>query len=79
MNEAYILERIEKTKALIVLWEDALSALASGAYSYTIDTGQTRQTVTKQTVSQAEAVLSKLENRLDVLYARLNGGSVIAN
>jgi len=40
MDKAFLKERIEKTKALIVAYEDALLAIAGGAQHYRLDTGQ---------------------------------------
>lgn len=60
-------ERITKTKALIEAYEDAILALSSGAQSYTLDTGQTRQTVTKAQLSQLSTTLDRLEGRLQRL------------
>jgi len=79
MDREYIEERIAKIKARIEIYEDALSVIASGVFSYTIDTGQGRQTVTRQSVGQMESALNTLYNDLDVFYARLNGGSIVAN
>jgi hypothetical protein len=73
MDRQFIQERIDQTKVLIVAYEDALIALSSGAQSYTIDTGQTRQTVTKIDLSSTRIILDNLYNRCATLEARLNG------
>lgn len=63
--------RITKTKALIEAVEDAILQLSTGAVqSYSLDTGQTRQTVTKQQIGSLRMQLTELENRLSVLEAR---------
>jgi hypothetical protein len=68
--------RIERTKELIVKVEDAIDALTVGAVaSYTLDTGQTRQTVTKQSIGTLRLQLDQLENRLSTLQARRCGAS----
>lgn len=71
-------ERISKTEALIVAYEDAITAIAGGAQSYSLDTGQTRQTVTKANLSSLRDVLNSLENRRATLKARLCGSGVYA-
>lgn len=78
-SRQFWLDRIEKTKELIVAWEDAELALsAGGVQSYTLDTGQTRQTVTKADLSQIRMTIDNLLNRLATLEARIgNGGTVI--
>jgi len=78
MNTAFLQERITATKAQIVAYEDATTALASGAVqSYTLDTGQTRQTVTKLDLVGLQKTLDALYNRLCVFEARLTGNGVI--
>lgn len=78
MDRTFVQERITATKALIVTYETAVEALASGqVQEYTLDTGQDRQTVTKINLTQANKTLDILYNRLATLEARLNGsGSV---
>lgn len=73
----WIEARIAKTKTMIVAYEDAILALSTGSQTYMIDTGQTRQSVTKAHLATMESTLDALENRLAVLESRLRGGSVI--
>ena len=75
MDATFIQARIDATKAQIIAFEDAILALgtAGGVQSYTIDTGQTRQTVTRQDLSSLQNKLDGLYNRLVTLEARLNG------
>lgn len=75
ITNAWLDERIESTKALIVAYESAILALSTGAQSYSLDTGQTRQMVTKAQLPSMRDALASLENRLAVLDARRNGGS----
>lgn len=70
--------KIARKKATIEAYEDAITALAAGAQSYSLDTGQTRQMVQRAQLSQLRNMLSSLENDLAVLTAKLCGGSVIA-
>ena len=77
-TDAFLQERIDKTKELIVLYEDAVSSLVTGKIlSYTIDTGQTRQTVTKNDVVQLNTQIDSLYNRLATLCARLDGSGTV--
>lgn len=77
MDSAFLTERITKTKALIVAYEDALAALigANAVQSYSLDTGQTKQTVTRANIKDLQDTVDKLYNRLCILEQRLNGGS----
>lgn len=79
MTPAYIQARITATEALIDAYEAAALALGTGgAQSYTLDTGQSRQTVTKLDLIQINKTLEGLYNRLVTLQARLSGGTVLA-
>jgi hypothetical protein len=74
MDAAFIKERITATKALIVAYEDALLAITTGGVeSYTLDTGQSRQTVTKLDVAKLNKSLDTLYNRCTTLEALLTG------
>lgn len=78
MDSTFIQERIDATKAQILAYEDAVLALATGGVqSYTLDTGQTRQTVTKLDLNALNKVLDSLYNRCATLEARLNGSGTI--
>jgi hypothetical protein len=74
----WIQERIAATKLAILAYEEAILALSTGGiYSYTLDTGQTKQTVTKQQLSSLRAMLDSLENRLQYWQHRLCGGASV--
>lgn len=73
-DAAFLDARIARTKEMIVAYEDALMAIAGGAQSYTIDTGQTRQVVTKGNVSSMRDALHSWENRLRMLCNERDGG-----
>lgn len=77
-DRQFWLDRIEKTKALIVAWEDAeLAISAGGVQSYTLDTGQTRQTVTRADLATIRITIDSLLNRLVTLQARIGRGGVV--
>lgn len=80
MDGAFLEERIEKTKAIIVAYEDAILQLESGAVqSYSLNTGQTTQNVTRFDVARLQASLDGLYNRLATLQTRLTGsGTIVA-
>lgn len=75
MDSAFIQDRITATKALIVAYEDAVTVLGTdgGTQAYTIDTGQTRTTVTRADIPKLNDMIDGLYNRLTTLEARLNG------
>lgn len=79
MDREFIQARIDAAKALIVVWEDALTALGSsgGIQSYTIDTGQSRQVVTRSDIGTINKIIDSLMNRVATLEARLNGSGVV--
>ena len=79
MDRDFLQDRIDKTKLLIAAWEDALQALGdeTGIQSYTFDSGQTRQVVTRSDIGTINRIIDSLMNRLAVLEARLDGRGVV--
>lgn len=78
MDAAFLQARIDATKAQIIAYEDAATALASGGVqSYTLDTGQSRQTTTRLDLDNLQKTIDSLYNRLATLEARLNGSGTI--
>lgn len=74
---AFLSARIATTQALIVAYEAAILALTTTpVVSYTLDTGQGRQTVTRQNIDAMQATLEGLYNLLTTLNARLCGGTI---
>lgn len=80
MNREFLAERIVVTKSLIVAYEGAVLALgaANGVQSYTLDTGQSKQTVTRADIASLNTMLDSLYNRLATMEARLNGAALTA-
>jgi hypothetical protein len=78
MDRAFIADRITATKAQIIAYEDAALALAAGVQSYTLNTGQNTQVVTKLDLAGLQAVIDGLYNRCATLEARLNGATLTA-
>ena len=79
MDRTHLEARIAKTKVLITAHEDAIEAILAGGamQAYTLDTGQSRQSVTRADLSNLEKTLDSLYNRLDVFCARLNLSGVV--
>lgn len=74
MDEAWLRARIAVARAIIEAYETAILSLSSGeVQSFTLDTGQTRQTVTKKDLARLGAALGDAENRLAYLEKRLYG------
>mgnify|MGYP003681975929 CR=1 FL=1 len=67
--------QLEKAKAALEAWSDAELALAvdGGVLSYTLDTGQGRQTVTRRNLGEIRATINNLANTVATLEARLYG------
>lgn len=77
MANTFLQERIAVTKALIVVYEDALTALVTnGVQRYELDTGQSVTRVTKIDVPKLNEQLDRLYNRLATQEARLDGSGV---
>jgi hypothetical protein len=70
-------DRIATVQALIAAYDTALNALiVRGAFSYSLDTGQSRQTVTKHNIVSMQNARSSLLNELATLEARVCGAGV---
>jgi hypothetical protein len=76
-DREWLMDRIAATKALIIKYEEAIDAISTGAQSYSLDTGQTRQVVTKAQLPNLQLTLQRLEVRLDTLQQRLCGTPTI--
>lgn len=77
MDKTFIQARIDAVKLQIVAYEDAMLALGSGVQSYELDTGQTKQRVTKLDLDKLNKILDSLYNRCTMLEERLNGGGTV--
>jgi hypothetical protein len=69
----WLAERIAAKKAALLAFDSAITALAGGAQTYSLDTGQTRQVVSKANLSEMRIMVSKLESEISTLQQRLNG------
>ncbi len=78
MDAAFIQARIDATKAQIIATEDAVLALTTGGVaSYTLDTSQSNQVVTKLNLKSLQSTIDALYNRCATLEARLNGSGTL--
>ena len=69
---------ITATKAQIAALEATILSISSGAIEeYLLDTGQSRQRVTKTNIHVLQNTLDSLYNRLATQCARLNGSGTI--
>lgn len=75
---AFWQEQLEQAKTQLAAVYAAQNAiLVDGVYSYSLDTGQGKTTVTKQTVGQLDALVNSLLNRITMISARINGDNAI--
>jgi hypothetical protein len=77
IDQAWLNARILATQAEIEAMEILLEQLTAsgGMITYTLDTGQSRQVVTKMDSKRAGSYLDSLYNRLAILCARKNGSN----
>ena len=74
----FLTARITATEALIVAYEDAQLALGtSGIQSYSLDTGQSKQMVTRANLTEINKTVNSLYNRRATLLARRDGSGVV--
>ena len=77
MDRDFIQARIDAAKLQIMAYEAAVDALVvGGVQSYTLDTGQNRQTVTRLDLKSIQEHIDSLLNRCTTLEARLNGATI---
>lgn len=77
MNKTFLQARITATQSQIIAYEAAIDAIVTdGVQSYTLDTGQSNQIVTKLNLAATQRTLDSLYNRCATLEARLNGSGV---
>lgn len=75
---AWIQARIDKTKALIERYEDAIDQLSTDAtQTYSLDTGQTRISCTKASIGQLKDAVKTFEARLERYQNQLCGGATV--
>ena len=79
MDNAFLIERIAKTKLIIEAYEDAILSLtgAGAIEEYMLNTGQSIQKVTRSNLKELSDTLDGLYNRLCTMQARLTGGGVL--
>jgi hypothetical protein len=75
--KSWLEERLEAKKASVAALDAAITALQSGAQMYSLDTGQTRQSVTKANLASLIASRESLEAEIVNLHNRLCGGAAI--
>lgn len=71
-------ERLAAAMQLAIAYETAIEQLTLNTISsYTLDTGQTQQTVTRANIYSLKLALEGVYNRIATLNAKLCGGTVI--
>lgn len=72
--DTFLQNQLTETETLITAYNAAILALTvGGQQSYSLDTGQTKQTVTNLDVTRLNNTIDSLMNRRATLKARLNG------
>ena len=78
MADAFLTAQLTAIEAQITAYNAAILALATGGVeSYTLDTGQSRQTVTKLNLDSLNNVVDGLLNQRAVIRARCTGNGVL--
>ena len=74
-DTAFLEQQLSDVEAAIAAFRAALLALATGGVqSYMLDTGQTRQTVTKANLTEMRRAVDSMMNERAVLRAQLGRG-----
>lgn len=79
-DRAWDEQALTSVEQTILAYRAAVLALSTGSASYSLDTGQTRQSVTKANLTEMRRVLSAMESERKLILQRLGrgGGSTIA-
>ncbi len=78
MDQAFWLDQLTKAKVLAVAVDAAILALTTGGVqSYELDTGQSKQRVTKLDLDRLNAMYDSALNRVATLEARMHGSGVV--
>lgn len=75
-DDEFLAQRIAAAEARIIAIESAILTVASGGTSYSFDDGQTRQTVTRSSLSELTNELNALISLRASLLAQLGRGQV---
>ena len=75
-EEEFILAQVTAIELQIIALNTAILTSVGGAVSYTFDDGQTRQTVTRASISEARILYNSLLNLRSTLLAQLGRGQV---
>lgn len=74
MVDCFWSERLAIAKQQLTALDAAITALESGAQSYTLDTGQSRQTVTRHQIGDLYRRQERLLEQIANLEVRCGGG-----
>lgn len=77
-ENTFLEARLTENQAKLSLVDSAIAAVLSGAQSYSLDSGQTRQTVTRASLGQLQALKTHYENEILKISRRLCGGATVA-
>lgn len=69
--------QLTKLQALLDAYLDAITTLLTGAKSYSIDTGQGRQSVTREDVDKLQENYGLVWQQYDAILARCTNGGAI--
>jgi hypothetical protein len=75
-DSTWLAKRIADKKALLEQLETAITQVALTGQSYSIDTGQTRQVVTRAGLTETRNLIAQLEADIVTLQNRLYGCGV---
>lgn len=72
-DDTFWSDQLAAAKAAVAAYNAAILALATGAQSYTLDTGQTKQTVMKADIGSLRVTRDALLNEVATLELRICG------
>lgn len=77
-SQTFLKERLTAKKAQLAIYDAAVTALNSNVEHYDLDTGQSRQRVTRTDMQRLQATIRSLEGEICALEDRVSGsGGVV--
>jgi poly(3-hydroxybutyrate) depolymerase len=69
----FLLERLEAKKAQLLIYEASLATALATYAMHSLDTGQTRQSITTHSIGQLRSAIKELESEIVTLSGRIYG------
>lgn len=78
MSDAFVLTQIANLQALVTAhMASSLEAANAGIQSYTVDSGQDRNTAVRYSVAEVQRTVARIMDQIEMFEARLSGSNIV--